>query len=396
MNGFPQMRPILPAQVSVFLRILYTSSFLFSFHAALTSYIESSFLATFVSENIVGIMFILGSITAFFGLFWMPWLLHRYGNYRVTLTLVILEILTLIGLSMVTVHALLLVIFILHLATYPLLIFTMDIFLESSSSDTTTGRTRGVYLTTQNAAWIAPPLIAGLILTDGDYWKIFTSAAVILSPVLILVFLKLYDFRDPNYSHVSFFDMLKEVRARKDIYRIFMSNLLLSFFFSWMVIYTPIYLHTYLKIAWSDIGLIFTIMLVPFVLLSIPLGKLSDTHLGEKEILSYGFIITAITTAVLSFVASTSIALWAALLFLTRIGATMIQIMNESYFFKQIDAADANLISVFRYTYPLGYVIGPLAASIVLSFIEFRFIFLVLGIIMLYGLRYSLTIKDTE
>ena len=272
----------------------------------------------------------------------------------------------------------------------------MDIFLESNTKNETTGKIRGVYLTTQNAAWLAPPLIAGLILTNGDYWKIFASAGVILFPVLSIVFGKFSDFRDPPYAHIPLFATIKEIWRRKDIYRIFMSNLLLSFFFSWMVIYMPLYLHKHIGIAWSGIGIIFTIMLIPFVLFSIPSGKLSDTRWGEKEMLSFGFVLMAITTGILTFVTSQSIALWAALLFLTRIGATLVQTMNESYFFKQISASDSEIISVFRYTHPLGYLLGPLAASALLSLVDFRFMFLILGIITLYGLRYSLTIKDTK
>lgn len=384
-------------QSGALLRAVYVSSFLFAFHAALLAYIESSFLGTFLNDTLVGTVFALGSITSIAGLIAMPSLLNKYGNYRIIFSLILVEIVSLAILASMKGPAWLLVpVFILHLSIFPIALFSMDIFLESNTKNETTGKIRGVYLTAQNAAWLAPPLIAGLILTDGDYWKIFASAGVILFPVLAIVLGKFNDFRDPSYEHIPLLATIKEIWQRKDIYRIFMSNFLLSFFFSWMVIYTPLYLHKYMEMAWSDIGIIFTVMLVPFVLFGIPSGNLSDTRFGEKEMLSFGFILMAITTGILTFVTSQSIALWATLLFLTRIGATLVQTMNESYFFKQINASDAAIISVFRYTHPLGYLFGPLAASALLSFIDFRFIFLILGIAMLYGLRYSLTIKDTK
>ncbi|MBI5005467.1 MAG: MFS transporter [Candidatus Lloydbacteria bacterium] len=384
-------------QGSTLLHAVYVSSFLFAFHAALLAYIESSFLGTFLSETVVGTVFALGSVAAIVGLITMPSLLNRYGNYRIFYSLVFVEILSLAVLAGMKGPVWFLVpVFIIHLSIFPVALFSMDIFLESNTKNETTGKIRGVYLTAQNAAWLAPPLIAGLILTDGDYWKIFASAGVILFPVLAIVFEKFNDFRDPPYAHIPLVGTLKEIWERKDIYRIFMSNFLLSFFFSWMVIYTPLYLHKYMGMEWSNIGIIFTIMLVPFVLFGIPSGSLSDTRWGEKEMLSFGFLLMAISTGILTFVTSQSIALWAALLFLTRIGATLVQTMNESYFFKQITASDAAIISVFRYTHPLGYLLGPLAASVLLAFIDFRFMFLILGIITLYGLRYSLTITDTK
>lgn len=378
-------------------RAVYVSSFLFAFHAALLAYIESSFLGTFLDDTLVGTVFALGSIASIAGLTAMPSLLNKYGNYRIIFSLIFVEIISLAILASVKGPILFLVsVFIVHLSIFPIALFSMDIFLESNTKNETTGKIRGVYLTTQNAAWLAPPLIAGLILTNGDYWKIFASAGVILFPVLVIIFEKFNDFRDPPYAHIPLLSTIKEIWQRKDIYRIFMSNLLLSFFFSWMVIYTPLYLHKYMGMAWGDIGIIFTIMLVPFVLFGIPSGSLSDTRFGEKEMLSFGFLLMAMTTGLLTFITSQSVLLWAALLFLTRIGATLVQTMNESYFFKQINASDAAIISVFRYTHPLGYLLGPLAASALLAFIDFRFMFLILGIIVLYGLRYSLTIKDTK
>ncbi|MBI2046346.1 MAG: MFS transporter [Parcubacteria group bacterium] len=379
------------------LRAVYLSSFLLAFHAALSAYIESSFLGTFLGDAVVGTVFTLGALVSIAGLMWIPSLLKKYGNYRIIFSLILIEIIALAGLAIIK-HApwLLVPIFTIHLATFPLTLFSMDIFLESGSQNETTGKTRGTYLTMQNAAWLAPPLMAGLILTNGDYWKIFASAGVVLFPVLIIVWQKFNDFHDPRYSPIPLLGTWKEIWRRKDIYRIFMSNLLLSFFFSWMVIYTPLYLHKYMHLAWSDIGIIFTIMLLPFVLFSMPSGKLSDTRYGEKEMLSLGFVIMAFSTGILTFVTSASVVLWASLLFITRIGATLVQTMNESYFFKQVNEMDAEIISVFRYTNSLGALFGPLAASALLSFVDFRFMFLVLGVIMLYGLRYSITIKDTK
>ena len=162
-----------------------------------------------------------------------------------------------------------------------------------------------------------------------------------------------------------------------------------------MVIYTPIYLHKYIGLDWQTIGLIFTIMLLPFVFFQLPLGILADKKFGEKEILNIAIVILGITTITLSFITTNTVWVWATLLFITRIGASSINIMSETYFFKKVDAKDSDIISFFRMAKPIAYIFGPTLASLTIFLIDFRYIFLVLGIIMLTGLRYSLTIEDT-
>ena len=85
-----------------------------------------------------------------------------------------------------------------------------------------------------------------------------------------------------------------------------------------------------------------------------------------------------------------------AILFITRIGASMVEIMSETYFFKKIDSSQIQIISVFRTAKPFAYVIGPVVATALLYFVEFKFIFMVLGFLMFYGLRFSLALKDTR
>ena len=66
------------------------------------------------------------------------------------------------------------------------------------------------------------------------------------------------------------------------------------------------------------------------------------------------------------------------------------------YFYKHIDGEDADILSFFSMTRPLAYTIAPLLASVTLFFVDFRYIFLILGLITLFGLKYGLTLKDTK
>lgn len=203
-------------------------------------------------------------------------------------------------------------------------------------------------------------------------------------------------FKDPKYETPNIIKTLEKLRAQKNIQRIFAAHFFMRFFFTWMVIYMPIYLHEHIGFSWSELGIMFTIMLLPFVLLEYPLGRIADTYLGEKEILATGFIIMALSTALVPFITSANIILWTLLLVSMRIGAASAEIMTESYFFKHVDGDDAHIISFFRALRPISYICGPIVATVALTFISIQNIFLLLGIILFLSLPFSLELDDTK
>jgi hypothetical protein len=74
----------------------------------------------------------------------------------------------------------------------------------------------------------------------------------------------------------------------------------------------------------------------------------------------------------------------------------MVEIMTETYFFKKIDGASVNMMSMFRTMRPWASTIGPILAMVCLTFMDIKYIFIVLGLAMFYGLRFSLTLEDTK
>lgn len=378
------------------IRAIYFLGFLFSVHAVLPVYISSTFLSTITAESYVGLIYTVASLLSAFSFLTIIGFLKRFGNYKVMRVLLILELLAFSSLATIRDPDVIIASFILMLVTSALISFNLDIFLDRYSENKTTGSIRGSFLSIVNTAWIITPLIVSFILTDGDYWKIYALGAVLLLPIWFLTSFSFRDFVDAKYNHTALINTIREVFHNQNIYKIMISNILLNFFFAWMVIYMPIYLHNHIGLPWNQIGIVFTIMLVPFVLLEAPLGRLADRWLGEKEILTLGFIIVSLSTVAISFVTSNNMWIWAGMLFLTRIGASMVEIMNETYFFKNTKNNDPNILSLFRMTRPISYVIAPIIASFILPLSSLGTLFVILGMITLYGLRYSLTIEDTR
>ena len=364
-------------------------------HVALPTYINSTYLSEFLPEKLVGLVYTIGSILAVILLIQLPKLLRRYGNFHVSLVIFSLEILAVVSLVMTQNPIFIFIAMVLNLGLMRIIGFNHDIFLESESRDDDTGSIRGFLLSIVNLAWVISPVLAVIVLGSDNYFRLYLVSAAVALPILLMIIYKFRNFKDPVYDQVPFLKTLKTMFVKANIRRVVITNILLRFFYSWMVIYTPIYLKEHVGFEWSEIGIIFTIMLVPFVILEAPLGRIADKYLGEKEILSLGFFIIAISTAYLSFIDGGSLMIWAIALFLTRVGASMIEVMSETYFFKKIDGSDSNILSVFRMTGPLSYIIGPAVATAFLYFIDIQYLFLTLGIIMIAGLHYSLALKDT-
>lgn len=329
-------------------------------------------------------MFVASYVAALILLVFLDRIIARIGKQHTTLILLFLSLVALFILAYATNPFVLVPTFVVYIATLVAAWVALDIFIETFSSDVVTGRIRGTQLTIMNAGWVVTPVVTGFILEIYGFPRIFTIAFGVTLLVFCIV---LFSFRKLDRERIrphGFFTTLRAVVRHRSLSHIFIIAFLLQFFYAWMVIYTPLYLVS-IGINWSDIGKIFSFMLLPFVLFQYPAGWLADRWKSERGILVTGLLIIALATSTLFFVHTATLAIWAVLLFTTRIGASLIEIMRDTYFFKQVDKRDVHLIDFFRNTGPLGYMIAPLVATAILSVASMQTLFLVLGILMIGG-----------
>ncbi len=377
------------------LRILYIIGFFLAVSTALLAYIKSSYIEGFIGLQYLGFAFVLVDLIALIAIIFFPQIIKRYGKFRTFFVLSLANIASLFFLAFSHFFWINLLVFIFFLITLWLIWIGYDIFLETYSQDFKTGRIRGFGYTIINFGWLISPFLAGFLLEHYGFSFIF-----LIVGFLMLAFILFFRFNfknEPLESQASynFLSLLKEVYFQKPIFRIFCASFLLNFFYSWMVIYTPLYLRN-LGMSWPEIGFAFTIMLLPFILLQYPAGWLADKFLGEKEMLSIGFVIMGLSTLSLFFIKTSDVFTWAILLFTTRVGASLVEIMKETYFYKQIGQKNINFIFLFRNIDQLAYIISLSIAIFILQFFPLQFLFLFLGLFMFSGLGISLRLKDTK
>ncbi len=270
-----------------------------------------------------------------------------------------------------------------------------DILVDQVADQNTMGSTRGNYLTALNVGYVLAPSITGFILSRMGFSALYSLAAMILIPLLFIL-LRTPSSKQVHVSKVNILKSLHHMVRNRDLRNIALANFLLQFFYAWMVIYTPIFLHEQLGIPWDSVGAIFSIMLFAFVLTQIPLGRLADKYLGEKRLLIVGFIVMGTTTSLLFFLPYFTLPLLALVLFGTRIGASCIEVLTESYFFKKVDKSETGEMSIFRNTYPVAYIVAPIVGGGILQFLPVQYLFLFLGIITLLGTLFIIPIRDTR
>ncbi len=376
------------------LRVLYAGTVFFAFQTAITAYVNSTAMREYLRGNDVGVIFSSSALLTTIGLYLMPHALKKFGNFKTSLLLLSVSIISLIAIATIRNESVLLF-FIIYLMTNTLVSYCLDIFIEHYSETKSTGQTRGVYMTIINTAWVCAPLLAGILVTK-NVFGVYLLAGLTTLPLLLVLIAQFSSFKDAPYDHISFRKTVVRLINSKNLRNIFSANFLLHFFYSWMVVFSPLYLVNELGATWTQIGIMFTIMLLPFALFEYPLGRIADKKTGEKELLIGGFLIMSIATALFAFSPSVSFLIITAILFLTRTGASMVEIMSETYFFKKVDETDSEIISIFRYTAPLAYLVGPLTATVLLQIISYQTLFAILSVIVLLGIYFSYEIKDTK
>ena len=404
---------------------IYFVAFLTSTHYAFVVYINSSYLENFIAKENLGFLYVVAAMFTIITIPYLSKILKNFGQFRTVLSVLTIDLVAIISMAAMSsplfsktilfpvsdgaisvenineltpwIPAIVILSFLIFQISIVLNRILLDIYLEEFSKDSETGSNRGWFLTAMNLAFVFSPFIVGKIVTGGNegFWKVYLISAAFSLLSIVIISNKLRWVKDVTYHSPPFLQTIKKIFRNKNILNIYTSSLLLEFFYSWMVIYMPIYLYKDIGLNWSQIGIVFSVMLTAFVIFELPLGKIADKYLGEKEILTAGFIILAVSTSLLTFIESKSLVIWSLALFATRVGASAIEIMNDTYFFKKVRASDTDTISFFRNASPIAYVIGPALASVILYFIDYKYLFLILGIIMLSGIKFSLSIKDT-
>lgn len=376
-------------------RFLSFLSFGIGFLDAFFLYIISSYFASLSGENFVGGFYLIVYIGVLWFLMYLQPILHRIGSVRLLLLLYTMLISASFFLSLSGPNWLGAITLLLFLLANNSIGPVTDILLEDFSADTVSGRVRGFYLTVLNAGLLLAPFASTWTLSRYGYEGVFTVLTVGYAIVLIIALLGLRHHRTYSAKRIYFLTTLQKVIQRKNLLYIYSISWLLEFFYTIMIIYSPLLLRSF-GYSWTDIGYIFTIMLIPFVLLQYPLGVLADKKWGEKELIFVSLVLLGLSTAGVALVGVHSLWFWGILLFATRIGAAGIEVLRDSYFYKQISKTDADIVAFFRTARPVANIFAALIGLFFLTIFPLQSIFLLVAALAGGACFSALRLQDSQ
>ena len=378
-------------------QIMYLIGFIMATSVSFLSYFQSSFLEEFIGIGFVSLFFVFANMATIIAISIFPKIIHKIGNYFTTKIVIILYAASLLSIAAASgrISATLSLLF--FVITSNLIWINIDIFLEEVSSDESTGRVRATYLTCMNLGWMLGPVISARLIELADYPLSAFSGALIMIPFFLIIVYRKNNLTDKvKRTKQGTIESFKKLWKNKNLRGVFIATTALNIFYSAAVLYIPIHLHQGLGIPWSQLGLIFSISLLPFILFQLPVGLLADKYFGEKEMMIIGLFILFCSLFLFFYIKSPLALLWAAILFFSRIGAALVEATSNTYFFKNVSAEDLGFINIFRMSHSLGYLLGAAFSSLVLIFLGINYVFLTLAIVIIPVFYYTYLIEDTK
>jgi MFS family permease len=378
-------------------RTLAIGNFLSGGHFYLVIYVLAPYLATFMPDEYTGLVVSAGALTTLAVLPYAPLIVARAGARRLVLGFAAAEFVVLYGLSITTEPIVAVLLAVLACATSPLIAYGLDLLVEATvEGEGSTGRVRTAFLTAGNAALFIAPIVLAVILDSTDaYARVFLAAALSILP-LILLFLVNPVAGEHAPNRVRARDALKAGFLDPDVRAVFVAYYLLQFFYYSAPFYVPLYLHNVIGIPWSTLGWVLAVVLIPFLLVEYPAGVIADRYWGDRRLLLLGFVIAGIGVALFAGVSpATPLIEIVLLLGATRVGVGLMEAMTEGHFFRRVSDRDAGMVSAFRMGRPFAALTAPIAASILLAFGGYWWLFVGCGLIVLVpGMISALGIRD--
>ena len=375
---------------------LYIYSFLLSIHLAFIIYTGSTFLSgIFGTENI----WIIYSLGAFFTLllnFSVTSFLHNFKIENINKIALIIAGVNLLLLSFTNFPFNIFLAYILFIALSEYLLMLASIMIEDLSSDSVTGSIRGNFITMQALAYVVSPIFTSIIIKYFGLSYIFLISGIFIFISLIYFYINVKNLPPIKIHNKNFRESLSKVFKNYDIRTTVFAWVAGNLFFISAVVYIPFKLET-LGISFTTyLSVLLPIALLPFLFMPRILGHIEDKMKDEKQFIIIGLVGLIIILACFALVNSTSVLVWAIILFSSRIFGSILETSLNSYFFKKIGTSDTALISIFQSSSQIAYLVFSPILALILIYGNLETVFLSISFFLCFILILVSKIHNTD
>jgi MFS family permease len=377
-------------------RRLFHIGFFFSFCIALAAYVNASYLKNYLSTESVGLVYSATALLTIFVLYFFEYIGGRFGVQKTLVASLILSGLSALFLSQQTHQIILVSVFILMQVGLVITKFSADILLEThKNAGEGEGSLRGAYLAITNFSWIVAAFVGGYIASINPQYIYGINSAVYITLAVVTLF-TISQTKKDIFQGTSIFEKIRFTVSEINTKKVVISEFVLQTFYTIMVIFSPLYLREISGFNYTQIGLIFSIMLIPFALLQYPLGKIADRRYGEKEMMLVSYVILALSVFAFAIIEKHTFFSAALILFLSRIGACTLEVMNDTYFFTTTKDYKKTL-PILKGMAPLSLLLFGIIGSTIATLFSYQTLFISLSIfIVLVSFINIYKLKDTR
>ncbi len=242
------------------------------------------------------------------------------------------------------------------------------LYVRDFATERTLGAAEGRFYLFANIGWFIGPLIGGFLGDNVSRDSVFLFSAVMYL-ITFVVFQYNYRTQTAFLEHVKEKEKFTKIVGRNifdffrapEMWKVFVVGTGLSFWWVIHEIYFPIYISTQLGFSDTVVGLVLAGGIIPLLLLEVYIGKLADKH-GMRPFLTIGFLSLAGFTFLFNVIPVVSVVL--VLMAVVNVGSAFIEPLQETYLFKAAKAKDEDrFYGIFKMSYPLANVVGPLIAA---------------------------------
>ncbi len=274
----------------------------------------------------------------------------------------------------------------------------LDIIVQAFSTDAEDGRVYGAILSAGNLGFLCGPISAGYIVAHFTMSGVFCALVVLYSIIFVSALLSVVRLKHIHHvSRMRSSALIHEVWQSAWFRRAYIMSFVLQCFYAVMVVYMPLILVNQ-GFSVQQIGFIFTLILVPFVIIEYPAGILADMFFGEREMLIGGFLLMTGSLLTIVFMPPASAMAWIIVLAISRVGAALVESMSDVFFYKHVKCDDIGAILVYRTAYSTGLLVTMMICAIVLYFfpVSLFFPFAIMSAVTIIGVGVAWNIRDTD
>lgn len=256
-------------------------------------------------------------------------------------------------------------------------VMSFGIMVRDKSSKKLLSQNEGLIYVFANVAWLIGPLIAGMIASRYNISIIFFLGGIFMLIAFFLFrFTRIKDSTQVSKVHLNPFKTFFEFFKNRDRVFAYILSGGVNLWFSLIYVFMPLYIiRNGLSELW--IGYFLAAAVAPLILFEFYFSKLAG-KIGFKKTFKIGFLIVSLLTVLCFFV--TNIFIILILLVLANIGIAMIEPTTEAYFFDVVNRKDTlRFYGPYNTTIDVNKFVVKIAASLLLIFLPFKFIFLLFG-----------------